>query len=101
VEEKTAGFPLRPIPVAARAVDWKKRTLTALYNVNPAGLKLRHEKLDMAVAIAYGWTDYTSATPDNEILKRLLALNLERSGARAVATAVVPMTKKKVGKLKK
>jgi hypothetical protein len=31
------------------------------------------------VANAYGWTDYTPDMPDDEILKRLLALNLERS----------------------
>jgi hypothetical protein len=27
----------------------------------------------------YGWTDYTANMPDEEILKRLLALNLEHS----------------------
>ena len=86
-EEKTAGFPPRPIPVAAHAAEWKKRTLTALYNVNPGGLTLRQEKLDAVVASAYGWTDYTSATPDDEILKRLLTLNLERSGSTSLSEA--------------
>jgi hypothetical protein len=33
------------------------------------------------VAAAYGWTDYTPAMPDEEILQRLLALNLERSAS--------------------
>lgn len=48
----------------------------------PAWLAQAHEALDRAVAAAYGWTDYTSALPDNEILRRLLALNLERAKAR-------------------
>jgi hypothetical protein len=38
-----------------------------------------HEALDAAVAAAYGWSDYTSAMPDDEILRRPLALNLERA----------------------
>jgi hypothetical protein len=36
--------------------------------------------LDIAVAHAYGWSDYTADMPDEEILKRLLALNLVRAG---------------------
>jgi hypothetical protein len=40
---------------------------------------MAHQQLDAAVATAYGWTDYTTDMPDEEILKRLLALNLERS----------------------
>ena len=35
--------------------------------------------LDAAVAAAYGWADYTADMPDDEILRRLLALNLQRS----------------------
>jgi hypothetical protein len=35
------------------------------------------------VAAAYGWTDYTPAMPDAEILRRLLAPNLERKAAEA------------------
>jgi len=31
------------------------------------------------VATAYGWTDYTPEMPDDEILRRLLAMNLERA----------------------
>ena len=31
-------------------------------------------------AQAYGWSDYTADMSDEEILKRLLALNLERAG---------------------
>ncbi len=57
----------------------QKRTLTNLYNARPAWLAMAHEALDVAVAQAYGWSDYTPAMPDEEILKRLLALNLARS----------------------
>ena len=57
----------------------QKRTLTNLYNLRPQWLAHAHEQLDLAVAVAYGWTDYSAAMPDDEILKRLLALNLERS----------------------
>lgn len=37
--------------------------------------------LDTAVVRAYGWSDHHPDTPDEEILKHLLALNLERSGS--------------------
>ena len=40
---------------------------------------MAHQQLDVAVAAAYGWADYTADMPDEEILKRLLALNLQRS----------------------
>lgn len=56
-----------------------KRTLTNLYNQRPSWLAQAHEKLDAAVTRAYGWTDYTSAMPDEEVLQRLLKLNRERS----------------------
>ncbi len=64
------------------AADFKalqKRTLTNLYNAKPAWLAMAHEQLDRAVAAAYGWRDYSAAMPDDEILQRLLALNLARS----------------------
>jgi hypothetical protein len=52
------------------------RTLTNLYNERPAWLDLAHRKLDAAVATAYGWpADET----DEQLLERLLALNLERA----------------------
>jgi len=57
----------------------QKRTLTNLYNQRPAWLAMAHQQLDAAVAAAYGWADYSPDMPDDEILKRLLALNLERS----------------------
>ena len=53
-----------------------KRTLTALYNQRPTWLALAHEKLDRAVFAAYGWPSDLS---DEDILARLLSLNLERS----------------------
>ncbi len=63
----------------------QKRTLTNLYNQRPAWLHAAHEALDAAVAAAYGWPDYTPAMPDDEILQRLLALNLARAAAKTVA----------------
>ena len=64
---------------AADLGELKKRTLTNLYNQRPAWLADAHEALDAAVAAAYGWTDYSAAMTDNEILVRLLALNHERA----------------------
>jgi len=46
----------------------------------PAWLVMAHEALDAAVAGAYGWSDYTPQMSDDEILARLLALNLQRAG---------------------
>ena len=62
----------------------QKRTLTNLYNQRPAWLAKAHEQLDAAVAAAYGWVDYTPAMPDDEILRRLLALNRDRAGAQKI-----------------
>ena len=53
----------------------KKRTLTNLYKLRPAWLDGAHKALDAAVAAAYGWTAYTPEMPDDEVLRRLLALN--------------------------
>lgn len=74
------------IAEAARALDAArhealhndpKLTLTALYNKRPTWLDNLHKSLDRAVYDAYGWTD----TPtDDQILARLLALNVERAG---------------------
>ncbi|MGC9396350.1 MAG: class I SAM-dependent DNA methyltransferase, partial [Anaerolineae bacterium] len=66
---------LNPGSLSASAL--KKRTLTNLYNQRPTWLALAHEKLDEAVFDAYGWPHDLS---DDEILERLLALNLERAG---------------------
>ncbi|MCZ7582258.1 MAG: N-6 DNA methylase [Deltaproteobacteria bacterium] len=54
----------------------KARTLTNLYNERPTWLALAHEKLDAAVAAAYGWP---ADLRDEEILEKLLALNLKRA----------------------
>ncbi len=54
----------------------KKRTLTNLYNQRPTWLDLAHNKLDEAVLDAYNWPH---GLTDDEILERLLALNLERT----------------------
>ena len=78
-EEETAGFPPRPVAKPGHEADLKKRTLTNLYNARPAWLDHAHRELDAAVAAAYGWADYTADMPDDEILRRLLALNLERT----------------------
>ena len=64
------------------AASLKKRTLTNLYNERPAWLDLAHKKLDAAVAAAYGWPADLS---DDQILERLLALNLERAAEEAKA----------------
>jgi type II restriction/modification system DNA methylase subunit YeeA len=63
-------------PEGATEKELKKRTLTNLYNQRPTWLDLAHKKLDHAVLDAYGWPhDIT----DEQILERLLALNLERA----------------------
>jgi hypothetical protein len=56
----------------ASAARLKRRTLTNLYNERPAWLAACHEKLDAAVAAAYGWPADLS---DEAILERLLELN--------------------------
>lgn len=80
LEEKAAVFPARPVAKPGREGNLKQRTLTKLYNTRPTWLTLAHERLDKAVAAAYGWTDYTAQMADEEILRRLLALNAQRSG---------------------
>ena len=79
-EEEKAGYPARPVAKPGHEADLKKRTLTNLYNIRPAWLDNAHKTLDAAVAKAYGWNDYTPEMPDEEILRRLLVLNLERIG---------------------
>ncbi len=54
-----------------------RRTLTNLYNERPTWLDLAHRKLDEAVFAAYGWDPGMS---EEDILAKLLALNLQRSG---------------------
>lgn len=78
-EEEAAGYPARPVAMPGFEADLKKRTLTNLYNARPSWLDNAHKALDATVAAAYEWTDYTPDMPDDEILRRLLKLNLERS----------------------
>ena len=67
-------------PAGAAAAQLKKRTLTNLYNQRPTWLDLAHRRLDEAVLDAYGWPHNLTT---EEILSRLLALNLQRSTANA------------------
>ena len=72
-------YPDRVLPRDGFETQLALRTLTKLYNARPAWLAQAHEVLDAAVAAAYGWADYTPQMADEEILRRLLALNRERS----------------------
>ena len=74
----------RIVPKIGHEKELADRTLTKLYNQRPAWLDAAHKALDAAVAAAYGWADYSADMPDEEILKRLLALNLERAVKAAV-----------------
>ncbi|MBN8507862.1 MAG: class I SAM-dependent DNA methyltransferase [Burkholderiales bacterium] len=74
-------YPDRIVARPGHEQDVAKRTLTNLYNQRPAWLAQAHAALDAAVAAAYGWADYTPAMTDDEILRRLLALNLARSAS--------------------
>jgi len=76
VPEVVKGYPDRILPKdEAAAQVLKQRTLTNLYNERPSWLNNAHRDLDAAVADAYGWTSDMS---DDELLTKLLALNLER-----------------------
>ncbi len=81
----TVRYPRLEPKDADCAAKLKKRTLTNLYNECPAWLDLAHKKLDAAVAAAYGWPDNLG---DEEILSRLLALNLLRAKEEAEAASV-------------
>ena len=83
-------YPDRILPKPGFEKDLAERTLTKLYNQRPAWLDSAHKALDKAVANAYGWTDYTPDMPDDEILKRLLALNLQRSAISATTPDTAP-----------
>ncbi|HZL79827.1 MAG TPA: DNA methyltransferase [Candidatus Limnocylindrales bacterium] len=67
------------------AAKLKDRTLTKLYNERPAWLDLAHKKLDAAVAAAYG---FPADLTDEQILEKLLALNLARAAEEAKAAKV-------------
>jgi hypothetical protein len=72
-------YPDRIVARPGHEKDLAQRTLTKLYNARPAWLAQAHAELDAAVAAAYGWADWTPALTDDEILRRLLALNRERA----------------------
>ncbi len=56
--------------------ELRQRTMTNLYNAPPVWLQIAHQEIDEAVSAAYAWPADLS---DDEILSRLLALNLERA----------------------
>ena len=70
-------------PEGASEAELKERTLTNLYNQRPTWLDLAHKRLDEAVLDAYAWPH---DLPDEDILERLLALNLERAAKEASAS---------------
>jgi type II restriction/modification system DNA methylase subunit YeeA len=78
----TVHYPRRIARDDQAAKNLAQRTLTNLYNKPSAWLTQAHAKLDEAVFAVYGWP--TSLT-DDEILARLLALNLERAVSQPAA----------------
>ena len=83
VPEVVPGYPDRVLPIDdAAAKVLKTRTLTNLYNARPAWLAGLHDRLDAAVADAYGWGGaWQAGMTDEAILARLFALNQARSQA--------------------
>ena len=76
------SLPPRLLPVDEDAErELRKRTLTKLYNARPAWLAHLHSTLDAAVFAAYGWPEAGApeALGEEELLSRLLGLNLERA----------------------
>lgn len=63
-------------PPQIGGAELEVRTLTNLYNDPPTWLQMLHEKLDAAVADAYGWPPTLS---DDEALAQLLDLNKARA----------------------
>ena len=87
----TVRYPRLEPKDAEHAAKLKKRTLTNLYNERPAWLAHAHAKLDAAVAAAYGWpADLT----EEQILERLLALNLERAAEESKSAQTTKPAKK-------
>lgn len=72
VPEVSPKFPDRILPLEKYESELKKRTMTNLYNQSPAWLLAAHQRLDNAVASAYGWSVDIS---EEEALKNLLELN--------------------------
>ncbi|MFZ3581878.1 hypothetical protein ACOI1H_06855 [Loktanella sp. DJP18] len=86
VPEVVAGYPDRLIPKdEAAAEELKKRTLTNLYNARPAWLAGLHDRLDTAVAAAYGWdAEWKAGMDDEAILAKLFALNQMRAAGQGL-----------------
>ena len=77
------GYSDRILPVNEEsAKQLKQKTLTNLYNLKPSWLITAHKALDDAVAEAYGWPVDLS---EDDILVRLLTLNLERAAKKEAA----------------
>jgi len=73
-------LPPRLVPIGPEAQrELRTRTLTNLYNARPAWLDLLHKDLNRAVLAAYGWPEVIE---EDELLRRLLALNHERAAGR-------------------
>jgi hypothetical protein len=72
------------------AVRLATRTLTNLYNEMPTWLADVHHRLDEAVFAAYGWKADLS---DDELLAKLLDLNLARSADAAPSAAGLSVEK--------
>lgn len=81
-KEAEAGLPRRIVPRPPFTAQWRQRTLTKLYNDNEQWLVDLHADLDRAVAAAYGWE---WPLEEDEILRRLYALNVEQRGGTVVA----------------
>jgi methylase of polypeptide subunit release factors len=94
--EVVPGYPDRILPKDAVAeIELRKRTLTNLYNTNSAWLQHAHRELDEAVAAAYGWPWPLS---DEEILKRLFALNRERAAPLLSESVIRPTSRSRSAK---
>ena len=77
------SLPPRLLPADEAAErELRRRTLTNLYNARPAWLSHLHAALDTAVFAAYGWPESVSPSElgEEELLGRLLAVNLGRGG---------------------
>ena len=86
--EVVPGYPDRILPMDEKAAKaLKKRTLTNLYNQRPAWLSHAHDALDAAVASAYGWP---ADIEEQEVLKRLLELNQQRTETEAAFRTSTP-----------
>lgn len=74
-------------PEGADESDLEGRTLTDLYNARPTWLQNAHAALDRAVFAAYGWAEDPEQISEEELLGRLLGLNVRRAEEDAPASA--------------